>query len=255
MAVGVASGRRIRRSSQLLASILVNAVYAMINYPIMIVNTFLAPFSLLLVITFVSNGALLTVAIVGSILMTMISSGIGLQADLSHLKNDFKLQDMVVSSETGPVVYLIGMGLSEVVYSVPALLVLSTLAVIYIHTSIFGWIMIIGAAIMILFFSISVGFLLSNISSDVIQSYAFGALLSTLLSTLAPVYYPITYIPLPFRYAAYLSPTTYVAQIAQHGAGAMSVSTSNLVLDLVVIMALSLIAFLIALRRNRWRSV
>ena len=83
--------RKIYRSSQLLASILVNAVYAMKNYPIMIVNTFLAPFSLLLVITFISNGDLLNVAIVGSIMMSMVSSGIGLQADLSHLKNDFKL--------------------------------------------------------------------------------------------------------------------------------------------------------------------
>jgi ABC-2 type transport system permease protein len=247
--------RKIHRTSQLLASILVNAVYAMKNYPVMILNTFLAPFSLLLVITFISHGTLLNVAIVGSILMTMVSSGIGLQADLSHIKNDFKLQDMIISSETGPMVYLIGMGISEVVYSIPALLVLSVLAVAYIHASPLGWLMIVSAALIILFFSISVGFLLSNVSSDVVQSYAFAALLSTMLSTLAPVYYPISYIPEPYRYAAYLSPTTYVAQIAQTGAGAITVSTPNLVLDLVVVLALSSIAFVIALKRNRWRSV
>ena len=32
--------------------------------------------------------------------MTMFSSGTSLQSDLSHLKNDFKLQDMVVGSPT-----------------------------------------------------------------------------------------------------------------------------------------------------------
>ncbi len=43
MGVTASDGRKIHRGSQLIASILVNAVYAMINYPIMIVNTFSRP--------------------------------------------------------------------------------------------------------------------------------------------------------------------------------------------------------------------
>ena len=68
------------------------------NYPIVLLNTVLSPLSFLLVIVFVSHGGLLGEAVEGGFVMSMFSAGVGLQADLSHLKNDFKLQDMVVSS-------------------------------------------------------------------------------------------------------------------------------------------------------------
>ncbi len=84
--------------SQILASVLINAIYAMENYPIMLVNTLLAPFSILIIIVLVSHGGLINVGIEGALIMTTIMAGIGLQGDLSHLKNDMKLQDMVVSS-------------------------------------------------------------------------------------------------------------------------------------------------------------
>ena len=46
--------------SQLYASVLINAVYSMKNYPITLVNTFMAPLSILVIITLISHGALST---------------------------------------------------------------------------------------------------------------------------------------------------------------------------------------------------
>lgn len=88
------------RLSQILAGVLVNAIYEMKNYPVVTISTVISPLSLLAVITFVSGGALLGTAILGGLIMIFFSSGIALQSDLSHLKNDFKLQDMIVSSPT-----------------------------------------------------------------------------------------------------------------------------------------------------------
>ncbi len=105
------------KSSEMMASVLINAIYAMKNFPITLVNTLLSPLSFLIVITFVSRGRLISVAVLGGLIMTMISSGIGLQGDLSHLKNDFRLQDMVVSSPTRSSTYIAGMAISEIVYS------------------------------------------------------------------------------------------------------------------------------------------
>src|SRR3989304_2625603 len=97
------------RFSQILAAILVNSVYEMRNYPIVLINTVLSPLSFLLVIVFVSRGSLIGQAVEGGFIMSMFSAGVGLQADLSHLKNDFKLQDMVVSSPTTWLTYMLGM--------------------------------------------------------------------------------------------------------------------------------------------------
>ena len=120
-------------SSQLVAAILVNSVYEMKNYPINLVNTVLSPLSFLVVIDFVSKGALIGQAIEGGLIMSMFQSGMSLQGDISHLKNDFKLQDMLVSSPASPAVYVIGMAASEIIYNLPALAILVVLGGIYIH--------------------------------------------------------------------------------------------------------------------------
>ncbi|MDE1823437.1 MAG: ABC transporter permease, partial [Candidatus Micrarchaeota archaeon] len=103
-------------------------------------------------------------------------------------------------------------------------------------------------------FSIALGFMLSTFSSDVIQSWAFSGIVSTFLATIPPVYYPITYIPLPYRYIAYLSPTTYAAQIAQNAAGYVAVPGAILAIDWIVLIAVSIAIFIIAAKKTRWRE-
>jgi len=246
-----------RRSvlSQILAGILVNSVYEMRNFPIVLINTVLSPLSFLLVIVFVSHGSLLGEAIQGGFIMSMFSAGVGLQSDLSHLKNDFKLQDMVVSSPTTWQTYMFGMSLSEIVYSLPALLVLVILAYYFMKLNAVGVLVFIGVLLLMFLTSIAIGFTLSTFSTDIVQSFAFSRLISTLFSTIPPVYYPITYIPLPYRNIAYFSPTTYAAELAQNAAGYLSLSFTATVLDWVVLVAVTAALFLVASTKARWREI
>ena len=242
-------------SRQLVAAVLVNSVYAMKNYPVVLINTVLSPVSFLVVVNFVSKGGLLDQAIEGAFIMSMLSNGMALQADLSHLKNDFKLQDMVVSSPTTAGVYVTGMAISEIVYSIPALLTLIILMGVFVHPSFVQASSLLGVMALMFFTSVTIGFTLSTFSSDVIQSFAFTGLISTLFSTLPPVYYPITYIPLPFRYLAYLSPTTYAAEIAQSTTGLLKISATMQILDWLVLIVLTVILGWVAVKKARWREV
>jgi ABC-2 type transport system permease protein len=241
--------------SEILAGILVNSVYEMRNFPIVLINTVLSPLSFLLVIVFVSHGALLGEAILGGFIMSMFSAGVGLQGDLSHLKNDFKLQDMVVSSPTTWQAYMFGMALSEIVYSLPALVVLVILAYYFMNLSVVGVLVFNGVLLLMFLTSIAIGFTLSTFSTDIVQSFAFSRLISTLFSTIPPVYYPITYIPLPYRYVAYLSPTTYAAELAQNAAGYLPLSFTASILDWVVLIAVTVTLFVLAGTKARWREI
>jgi ABC-2 type transport system permease protein len=225
------------------------------NYPVVLLNTVLSPLSFLTVITFVSRGQLIGEAIEGGFIMSMFQSGMSLQGDLSHLKNDFKLQDMVVSSPTSPGAYVTGMALAEIIYSIPALVVLTVLAAIYIHPGAPEALELLGVLLLMFLGSVALGFTLSTFSSDIVQSFAFSRLISTLFSTLPPVYYPITYIPLPFRYAAYLSPTTYAGEIAQSTTGLLQLSETEVALAWGILVAVSASLLLIALKKARWRDV
>ncbi len=243
------------RGSQIYASILVNSLYAMINYPVTLISTLLAPLSILAVVTFASKGTLLPVAAEGALIMNMVSSGTSMQGDLSHLKNDMRLQDMIVSSPTGPGTYILGMALSEIVYSIPTLSVLVLFNILFVKTSLSGAFIIFLDMATIFTFSISLEFLLSTFSSDIVQIWAFSGILSPILTTIPPVYYPITYIPVPYRYLAYISPTTYAAQIAQNAVGFAVLPGSTVVLYWTILVSITALFSYLALRRSRWREI
>jgi ABC-2 type transport system permease protein len=243
------------RFSQILAAILVNSIYEMRNYPIVLINTVLSPLSFLLVIVFVSHGTLIGEAVEGGFIMSMFSAGVALQADLSHLKNDFKLQDMVVSSPTTWQTYMFGMAISEIVYSLPALIVLTILAHYFMDLGAIGAITLSGVLLLMFLTSVAIGFTLSTFSTDIVQSFAFSRLISTLFSTIPPVYYPITYIPIPYRYLAYLSPTTYAAELAQDAAGYLTLQSATTARDWIILVAVTIALFLVARSKARWREV
>ncbi len=241
--------------SQILAGVLVNSIYEMKNYPVVLVNTVLSPFSFLVLIVLVSRGSLLGQAVLGGFVMSMFSSGMSIQTDLAHLKNDFKLQDMIVSSPTTWQTYMLGMAIGEIVYSIPALLVLVLLGIFYLSMSPLA--ILAFAAVLLLMFvaSMAIGYTLSTFSSDIVQSFAFSRLVSTLFSTIPPVYYPITFIPLPFRYLAYFSPTTYAAELAQNAAGYLKLTTTNYIIDWVVLIGVTVTFFILAKTKARWREI
>ncbi|MDR1992581.1 MAG: ABC transporter permease [Nitrososphaerota archaeon] len=243
------------RVSQILAGILVNAIYEMKNYPVVTISTVISPLSLLAVVAFVSNGDLLGTAVAGGLIMIFFSSGIALQSDLAHLKNDYKLQDMIVSSPTSAKMYLTGMSLAEIIYTIPGIVILVILASIYIHPDLFQMVILAGVLFLLFALSIAIGFMLATLSIDVVQSYAFSRLLSLLFTTLPPVYYPITLVPYPFNYLAYLSPTTYAAEIMHWTIGALELSRTHLFVDLTVLMGTSAIIMFVAVKKSRWREV
>jgi ABC-2 type transport system permease protein len=243
-----------RLGSQLLASILVNAVYEMKNYPAVLIITVLSPLSFLTLIFFISGGTLLGVGIVGGLIMTMFSAGTSLQADLSHLKNDFKLQDMVVGSPTSASVYVAGMAISELIYTSPALAILAVLFGLFVHIELAMVLGIVIVMLMMFLMSISLGFAFATLSTDIVQSFAFTRLLSLLFTTLAPVYYPITLIPMPWRYLAYLSPTTYAAEIGHSLIGSLDVPADMLVIDWAVLLGLTILFLWVGTKKARWRE-
>jgi ABC-2 type transport system permease protein len=150
---------------------------------------------------------------------------------------------------------MFGMALSEIVYSLPALVVLVLLAYYFMNLPGLGVLVFVGVLLLMFLSSIAIGFTLSTFSTDIVQSFAFSRLISTLFSTIPPVYYPITYIPLPYRYVAYLSPTTYAAELAQNAAGYLPLQFTATVVDWAVLVIVTVVLFVVAGTKARWREI
>jgi len=136
-----------------------------------------------------------------------------------------------------------------------AVVTLVVLMAVFVHPGAIQALELMAVMLMMFTTSVTLGFTLSTFTSDIVQSFAFSGLISTLFTTLPPVYYPITYIPLPFRYLAYLSPTTYAGEIAQSTTGLLQVSAVSVALAWVVLAAVTIIFGVIAVTKARWREV
>ena len=135
---------------------------------------------------------------------------------------------MLISSPTSAFTYTLGMAMAALTNALPALTVLTVLSFLYIHASPIGVLTILAVFSLIFAFSVALGFMLSTFSTDIQQNRAFVSILTVVLATIAPIYYPITYIPLSIRFIAYLSPATYAAEIAQNAIGVLPLSLQTL---------------------------
>lgn len=149
---------------------------------------------------------------------------------------------------------MFGMAIAEIIYSLPALLTLSVLSFLFVKMTLLAALGFVSVLVLMFLMSIFIGFLFSTLSSDIVQSFAFSRMLSTLFTTIPPIYYPITYIPLPFRYIAYLSPTTYAAQVSQNLGGYLQLPISIILLSWTVLIGLTILLFLLSVKRSKWRE-
>ncbi len=248
------------RIRSFLSIVYLNGILPMRAQPLYLLNTIASPLAFLFFIDVASRGALSSFAITGGLILTILTTGTGIQADLVHYKQDLKFQDVVVASPVEAPVYVAGMAFSEFVYSIPGLAVFLLLSIGVLDYTVVGTLTLVGALVLIWGFSTAFGFTLATYFSDIREAFVFAPLISILMTTLPPVYYPITYIPPSLRWAAYLSPTTYAADLVHRGlcaAGSAcyeAPSAAATALDWAVLGGLTIVLILLAATKARWRE-
>src|SRR5919197_2983236 len=103
--------------------------------PMSLVFTAISPFSLLFVLFVISNGHYVQFAVAGSLVLALVGYGLALGQDISFYKTEYKIQDVFVASPVSPLTYMTGLALSELLFGLPALVVLIIL-VMYFGTSV-----------------------------------------------------------------------------------------------------------------------
>lgn len=252
------------------ALVYLNGILPIQAQPLYLVNTIASPLAFLFFVTIASGGRLLPFGITGGLILTLLTTGTGIQADLVHYKQDLKFQDIVVASPVEAPVYVAGVAFSEFVYAIPGLAVFILLMFVRVpgipppdlDLTVFGGLTLFGTLVLVWAFASALGFTIATFFQDIRETFVFSPLVSLVLSTLAPVYYPITALPPAFQAAAYLSPTTYAADLVHRALfgptlQAMYHVTPSLSAELVdwaVLIGLTAVLFLLAATKARWRE-
>ena len=234
--------------------VVMNGVIPIRTQPLYLVNLLASPLSFLFFISIVSKGLLIPYGITGGMILTMLSVGTGLQSDLTHYRHDLKFQDIVVASPVEAPVYVAGMALSELVYSLPGLAVFVVLFFYEGYATVTSLVILTGVLLLIWGFACALAFTLATYFQDVRETFLFSPIISLGLTVLPPVYYPLSSLPGWAQTVAKFSPTTYAAQLVQGGVGLIPLSFDTAVLDWSVLVACVVVLFLIAAVKARWQE-
>jgi ABC-2 type transport system permease protein len=182
--------------------------------PMSLVFTALSPFSLLFVLFVISGGQYIHFAIAGSLVMALVGYGLALGQDISFYKTEYKVQDVFVASPVSPLTYMMGLALSELLFGLPALVVLATLVVYF--GSLLSIPLLIATILLIWGAMSAMGFFLSSHMLHMRNATQVISFVNVILAVLPPVFYSIDIIPAALRPLAYAVPTTHASLMLQY---------------------------------------
>ncbi|MCI4351024.1 MAG: ABC transporter permease [Thermoplasmata archaeon] len=237
-----------------------NGLVPLGRQPLLTAAVFLTPFSFLFFLYVIAKPEFFPYGVVGGVLFTSLFTGNGMLNDCAYLRLERQLQPIFVASPVRPIAYLLGMALSELAFTIPALgLFLGILQLVH-PLSAFSFLALLGVALVTWLMSTTLGFLISTFFRQLREIWPIGTLTFSTLSVLPPVFYPLSIIHAPYRWIAFLAPSTYSAVLADRAVGLSGAPDiapgflSDPFVELGVLVAITLLFALAAVYLARWRE-
>ncbi len=170
----------------------------------------------LFIYVFTNTGTALNQALVGAIVVSLAFVGIFSAQSVYFNKNWFRFQDIFVAGGVSPISYAIGLSLSTLIVSLPAVFIAFGI-LLYLHpTDILSILGVIAVSLLTWFALVLVGFAIGASTKNTRRANSLPQVLSILLGFLPPVYYPLSQLPPSVQPLALALPTTNAAQLAKN---------------------------------------
>jgi ABC-2 type transport system permease protein len=237
-----------------------NGFLGLIRSPLVFVALFLTPLSFLFFIYVLAPRAELPFGVVGGLLFTCLFTGSGMMNDCAYLRLERQMQQVFITSPLRPLSWVLGMALSELVFTIPALVLFSVVLFLVVPIGLLSFVALVGVIFLTWLLATSLGFLLSTFFRTLREIWPIGMVVFTTLSVLPPVFYPLGVIPSSFRWVAYIAPSTFASQLAANAAGLPTASVpasavlSSTIGQLLGLILLTALFIGVAMRFARWRE-
>ena len=219
----------------------------------MIVFSSTTPFAYVFFLFVVGGRSFLPYGVIGATITTLVAAGLFLGADATMYRIQYKFQDFAVASPISAVDYMLGLSLGEVTFVAPSLVVILAM---YAYLGLINWNFPLVILVMVFAWVLAsaLGFFLSTFILQNRSAFTITTLVTTLLTVLPPIYYPITIIPQSFRFVAYFAPTTHLSILIQSMLGLENYSLSQIELSWAALIAYTMLFLVLATLKARWRQ-
>ena len=221
--------------------------------PLSLVFSAITPFSLLFVLFIISNGGYIQFALSGSLVMALVGYGLALGQDITYYKTEYKIQDMFVASSVSSLTYMIGLALSEILFGLPALMILLFL-VFYLGVSLVYIPLFLFIVIVIWISTSSMGFFLSSHMLNMKNATQIISFVNIFLTILPPVFYSISKLPEMFQLISFLVPTTHASLMIQYAMGFDTPDNWSISIGVAVQLVYAIAFVCLAKTRAIWRE-
>ncbi len=211
----------------------------------------MSPLALLFLIYVISRGQLLDYAIIGGLLSVVAENGLISLSDFAFLRMELHLQDLLVTTSIGPQEYILGLVLSNLVFSLPGLVLYSILAIVYGVLSIAGLFIVLGISALLLISTSGLGFLIASYLPHVRYSWGIASILPVLFITIPPLFYPY-FVLSPWELGVLsLIPTTSASVLSQGIAGLGGME----MVFVVPLLVETMVFYLLSMKKSRWTQI
>ena len=221
--------------------------------PLSLIFTAISPFSLLFILFVVSSGEYVQFAVAGSLVMALVGYGLALGQDISFYKIEYKMQDVFVASPVSSITYMLGLALSQLLYGLPALMVLLSLA-LYFSVSLNFLPLLLLNVFLIWGTMSSIGFFLSSHMLHMRNATQLISFVNVIIAIIPPVFYSIEKLPIDLQFIAYLVPTTHASLMLQYSMGFPVPQGWSISIGLFVQISYFIIFILVAKKKALWRE-
>ncbi len=221
--------------------------------------TLLMPLSLLFIFGLISGsglagavggGDLISYAILGGFISIVAGNALSTMSDASFWRLQLRIQDLLVATSMTEVEYMLGLGLSNIIFSLPGLAIYVAIAYSFHIFTVLSFVITLAILVAMAIATTALAFILSSIPSHMRNVWGMSGVLSLALTLVPPIFYPYTLLPKPLLYLFMLSPATPAAMLVQGLAGLQPLYLPAF----YVLVAETLAMLWLAKRFTKWRQ-
>ena len=229
---------------------LVTEIRVQLHEWLAIVTGTLTPGALLIFVAILAPG-LLPVTLIGALVYSMFLIGQRVLNEAAYIRIDHKLNELYHASPLSPEGYFVGIaGGMLLAYLPPTLVVLGILD--FLHPlGIQGGLALAGCLLAVWAVSSAIGYVVSTLFKDMKTIWPYSALLTNLFGVLPPVFYPLSRVPIEWRSAVLLLPTSAATALVEAAAGIEPLAGDETILAAAALAAEAIILFLFGVQWAR----
>ena len=219
---------------------------------LMILLSLISFLPVLFIFVFSAGQAAFLQSVVGAIVLSLAFAGIGSAQSVYFNKHWFRFQDIFVASRVSPISYALGLSVSTLLVSLPALVIAFLILAVDTPIGVVGILAVIAVAGITWMAMLLMGFALGASTKNTRRANSLPQLLGLLLGFLPPVYYPLDNLPVFLRPLASLIPTTQSAQLSKYYAGLLTLSPGEIVFGWAYLIGFAVVLGILAARLAHW---